>query len=96
MTLHPLFIPRQCHPYHAQRRDQPPPPVLPLCPRFFKKILSESSVHTITLTLERIIDENNEPNFEYLREIEIGGDAMSKSLIEELIAKKKIAMASIG
>jgi magnesium transporter len=41
--------------------------------------------------LERIIDENNDRNFEYLREIEMHGDAISKSLIEESLAKKKIA-----
>ena len=41
--------------------------------------------------LERIIDENNDWNFGYLREVEMLGDAISKSLIEEDIAKKKIA-----
>jgi len=45
----------------------------------------------ITLMLERIIDENNDRNFEYLREIEAHGDAISKSLIEENVAKKHIA-----
>ncbi|MFA4877529.1 MAG: CorA family divalent cation transporter [Methanoregula sp.] len=59
--------------------------------QFFKRISSESTVDKITLMLERIIDENNDRNFEYLREIEMHGDAISKSLIEENVAKRKIA-----
>ena len=58
---------------------------------FFKRIEGENAPDRITLTLERIIDENNDRNFEYLREIEMHGDAISKSLIEENVAKKKIA-----
>ncbi|MGA2918051.1 CorA family divalent cation transporter [Methanoregula sp.] len=58
---------------------------------FFKRIAGENTPDKITLTLERIIDENNDRNFEYLREIEMHGDAISKSLIEENVAKKKIA-----
>jgi len=60
-------------------------------PQFFKKIAEETSVDKITLILERIIDENNDRNFEYLREIEMHGDQISKSLIEENLAKRKIA-----
>jgi magnesium transporter len=60
-------------------------------PPFFKRISAETTVDKITLMLERIIDENNDRNFEYLREIEMHGDAISKSLIEERLAKKKIA-----
>ena len=60
-------------------------------PQFFKKIAEESVVDKITLVLERIIDENNDRNFEYLREIEMHGDQISKSLIEENLAKRKIA-----
>jgi magnesium transporter len=60
-------------------------------PPFFKRISDETRVDKITLMLERIIDENNDRNFEYLREIEMHGDAISKSLIEENLAKKKIA-----
>jgi magnesium transporter len=60
-------------------------------PPFFKRISSENTVDKITLMLERIIDENNDRNFEYLREIEMHGDAISKSLIEENLAKRKIA-----
>jgi len=59
--------------------------------QFFKRIATESTPDKVTLTLERIIDENNDRNFEYLREIEMHGDAISKSLIEESIAKKKVA-----
>nr|WP_319376758.1 CorA family divalent cation transporter [uncultured Methanoregula sp.] len=59
--------------------------------QFFKRIASENTGDKITLILERIIDENNDRNFEYLREIEMHGDAISKSLIEESVAKKKIA-----
>ncbi|MEI7857847.1 MAG: CorA family divalent cation transporter [Methanomicrobiales archaeon] len=60
-------------------------------PPFFKKIAEEPTVDKITMVLERIIDENNDRNFEYLREIEMHGDQISKSLIEENLAKRKIA-----
>ncbi len=60
-------------------------------PPFFKKIAEEPMVDKITRILERIIDENNDRNFEYLREIEMHGDQISKSLIEENLAKRKIA-----
>jgi magnesium transporter len=60
-------------------------------PQFFKRISTENIPDKITLMLERIIDENNDRNFEYLREIEMHGDAISKSLIEENLAKRKIA-----
>ncbi len=60
-------------------------------PPFFKKISEESLVDKVTMVLERIIDENNDRNFEYLREIEMHGDAISKSLIEENLAKRKVA-----
>jgi magnesium transporter len=58
---------------------------------FFKRIAAVNTPDKITMTLERIIDENNDRNFEYLREIEMHGDAISKSLIEEELAKRKIA-----
>jgi magnesium transporter len=60
-------------------------------PQFFKKIAEKPLVDKITMVLERIIDENNDRNFEYLREIEMHGDSISKSLIEENLAKRKIA-----
>jgi magnesium transporter len=58
---------------------------------FFKRIIAETTPDKITLMLERIIDENNDRNFEYLREIEMHGDAISKSLIDENVNKKKLA-----
>ena len=58
---------------------------------FLKRIVAESDIDKRTLLLERIIDENNDRNFEYLREIELHGDAISKSLIEEKVSRKKVA-----
>lgn len=58
---------------------------------FLKRIVSDSRVDKLTLLLERIIDENNDRNFEYLREIELHGDSISKSLIEERVSRKKVA-----
>lgn len=60
-------------------------------PPFFKRMAAESTADRLTLLLERIIDENNDRNFEYLREIEMYGDSISKSLIEEKVSKKKVA-----
>jgi magnesium transporter len=60
-------------------------------PPFFKRMASGSTADRLTLLLERIIDENNDRNFEYLREIETAGDEISKSLIEEKVSKKKVA-----
>lgn len=60
-------------------------------PQFFKRISPETLPDKITLMLERIIDENNDRNFEYLREIEMHGDLISRSLIEENVAKRQIA-----
>ena len=59
--------------------------------QFLKKINATTSQDRLTLVLERIIDENNDRNFEFLRGIEAHGDAISKSLIEENISKKQIA-----
>jgi len=93
MTIHPLFIlirENLVLTVHSEeinrllrfsRYAQP----------FFKRIAGEDTPDKITLTLERIIDENNDRNFEYLREIEMHGDAISISLIEENVAKKKVA-----
>ncbi len=60
-------------------------------PTFMKKITAESKVDKVTLILERIIDENNDRNFEYLREIEKHGDDISRRLIDEEYNKKLIA-----
>ncbi|MCD1294987.1 magnesium transporter CorA [Methanocella sp. CWC-04] len=58
---------------------------------FLKKLRSEPRLEQMTLILERIIDENNDRNFEYLREIEKRGDDISKKLIDENISKKQLA-----
>jgi magnesium transporter len=58
---------------------------------FMKKLKVETQNDKITLILERIIDENNDRNFEYLREIEKHGDDISRKLIDENIRKKELA-----
>lgn len=58
---------------------------------FMKKIKSETTNDKLTLILERIIDENNDRNFEYLREIEKHGDDISRQLIDENVSKKELA-----
>lgn len=93
MTVHPLFILIRDNiviTVHSDKINR----LLRLsryAPQFFKRISPECTPDKITLMLERIIDENNDRNFEYLREIEMHGDAISKSLIEENLPKKKIA-----
>lgn len=50
---------------------------------FMKKINPELSLQDkLTILLTRIIDENNNGNFEYLRQIEAHGDEMSKYLMD--------------
>jgi magnesium transporter len=93
MTVHPLFVLIRENiviTIHSDKINR----LLRLsryAPQFFKRISTENIPDKITLMLERIIDENNDRNFEYLREIEMHGDAISKSLIEENLAKRKIA-----
>jgi magnesium transporter len=58
---------------------------------FIKKLKPVSTTDRITLILERIIDENNDRNFEYLREIEKHGDDISRRLIDENVSKKDLA-----
>jgi magnesium transporter len=93
MTVHPLFVLIRDNiviTVHSDKINR----LLRLsryAPQFFKRISTENTPDKITLMLERIIDENNDRNFEYLREIEMHGDAISKSLIEENLAKRKIA-----
>jgi magnesium transporter len=93
MTVHPLFVLIRDNvviTIHSDEINR----LLRLsryAPQFFKRIASANTPDKITLMLERIIDENNDRNFEYLREIEMHGDAISKSLIEETLAKRKIA-----
>jgi magnesium transporter len=60
-------------------------------PAFIKKMKADLVVDKLTLILERIIDENNDRNFEYLREIENHGDDISKQLIDEDMNKKDLA-----
>lgn len=60
--------------------------------QFLKKLsTTEGPVDKCTLILERIIDENNDRNNEYLRDIEIRGDEISKSLLEETVSRKEVA-----
>jgi len=59
--------------------------------QFLKKIKEEKAGDKITLILERIIDENNDRNFEYLRQIEKHGDDISRKLIDESMIKTQIA-----
>src|SRR5512133_3807157 len=93
MTVHPLFVLIRDNiviTIHSDKINR----LLRLsryAPQFFKRIASESTPDKITLMLERIIDENNDQNFDNVREIEAHGDAISKSLIEESLAKRKIA-----
>jgi len=58
---------------------------------FLKKLNPVDTKDKITLILERIIDENNDRNFEYLREIEKHGDDISKQLIDENVSKRELA-----
>jgi magnesium transporter len=60
-------------------------------PTFLKKIKVDARVDKITLIMERIIDENNDRNFEYLREIEKHGDDISRRLIDEDLDKRIVA-----
>lgn len=93
MTIHPLFVLIRDNLVLTVHSDQ----INRLlrfsryAQQFFKRVAAENTPDKITLTLERIIDENNDRNFEYLREIEMHGDAISKSLIEEKVAKRKVA-----
>ncbi|MCU0631147.1 MAG: CorA family divalent cation transporter [Methanoregulaceae archaeon] len=58
---------------------------------FLKKLKADNTPDSITLVLERIIDENNDRNFEFLRGIEAHGDSISKALIEEKMGRQQIA-----
>lgn len=60
-------------------------------PTFIKKLKSDATIDKITLIMERIIDENNDRNFEYLREIEKHGDDISRRLIDENLDKRLVA-----
>ncbi len=60
---------------------------------FLKKMKAGLIPDKLTLLLERIIDENNDRNFEYLRDIENHGDEISKQLIDENVSKKSLAQS---
>ncbi len=60
---------------------------------FLKKMKAELVADKITLVLERIIEENNDRNFEYLREIENHSDEISRQLIDENVSKRETARA---
>jgi magnesium transporter len=60
-------------------------------PTFMKKMKADGRVDKLSLILERIIDENNDRNFEYLREIEKHGDEISRRLIDEDLDKRIVA-----
>jgi magnesium transporter len=60
-------------------------------PTFMKKLRAEPTVDKVTMILERILDENNDRNFEYLREIEKHGDEISRRLIDENLDKRVVA-----
>ena len=51
--------------------------------RFFKKLPKKfSTADKITMLLIRLIDENNGRNFDYLRQIELQGDELSKFMLD--------------
>ncbi len=60
---------------------------------FLKKLKADLVPDRLTLILERIIDENNDRNFEYLREIEKHGEEINKQLINENASKKDLAQS---
>ncbi len=58
---------------------------------FFQKIpKSVGDAEQLTLLIARIINENNDRNFDYLRELEEQGDALSSQLLKNEIERKKI------
>lgn len=58
---------------------------------FFQKIPKEAGQQEqLTLLLARIINENNDRNFDYLRELEEQGDALSSQLVKNEVHREKI------
>jgi len=71
MTIHPLSVDRR---FSRLRRYSP---------KILKKIPIEANDDDrLTLLLIRIIDQNNDRNFEHLRQIEEHGDDLNKSLMD--------------
>lgn len=58
---------------------------------FFQKIPKDAGEpEQLTLLLARIINENNDRNFDYLRELEEQGDALSSQLVKQEVQRQKI------
>ncbi len=61
-------------------------------PTFMRKMSpDESPENKLTMLLIRIIDENNNGNFDHLREIEAQGDELSKRLLEPTAIRETLA-----
>lgn len=80
LTIHPLNVDRR---FNRLRRYAEP--VLRKIP------LDISASDKLTLLLTRIIDENNERNFEHLREIEERGDELNEALINPATVRETLA-----
>lgn len=59
-------------------------------PTIMRKIAALQTNDKITLILERIIDENNERNAEYLREIDTNSERIIKSLTSNMADKRQV------
>ncbi len=58
---------------------------------FFKKIPKDAGApEQLTILLARIINENNDRNFDYLRELEEQGDALSSKLVQNEVERAQI------
>lgn len=60
-------------------------------PTVMRKMAMQPTTDNITLLLERIIDENNERNAEYLREIDAHSESIIKSLTSDIKDKRPVA-----
>ncbi len=79
LTIHPLNIDRR---FNRLRRYSE---------TFLKKIpIDANNPDKLTLLLMRIIDENNDRNFEHLREIEELGDKLNESMIDPYIPRAQL------
>ena len=79
LSIHPLNIDRR---FNRLRRYSE---------TFLKKIpVDANNPDKLTMLLMRIIDENNDRNFEHLREIEELGDKLNESMIDPYIPRAKL------
>jgi magnesium transporter len=79
LSIHPLNIDRR---FNRLRRYSE---------TFLKKIpVDANNPDKLTMLLMRIIDENNDRNFEHLREIEELGDKLNESMIDPYIPRTKL------